>query len=234
MEYITALICTAIAFCAAVLSCVAANTRLSESYRTADNVNIITGFEKMRTGLSKITIKQWIVSAAFTLLTGFACYRAQVFGADQIQAIKAVVCCELVMSAAIIDLFTRKIPNRLNLALYIAGILLLAAELIFNRESFTTRLIASLIGLGVGFGFLYIMSLVTKGGMGMGDVKLIGGVGLSFGIAAVFYSFTYSMVVCLLAAVVMLISGRKKMKDKVPFCPFFYLGLIISVSIGTF
>lgn len=242
MEYIITFICVVIAFCLAVISCAAANVRIDrenkehdlDEKRNAKKSKHCSGFGEIKGGILGITAKQWAAAAVCTALTGFACFRAQSFCSDIIQTIKAMVCCGLVMSAAIIDLFTRKIPNKLNLVLYIAGGAMLAADYFFIRENFLLRLEASAIGLGVGFGFLFVMSLITKGGMGMGDIKLIGGVGFAFGIASVIYSVMYSMVICLLAAIIMLITGRKKMKDKIPFCPFFFLGLVISLSIGTF
>lgn len=242
MNYIIALGCAVVAFCLAVLSCAAANIRTNREQQKSDSDKKENTGEKnpvslcgtIKGGILAITAKQWAAAAVGTVLTGFACFRAQGFCSDNIQAVKAIVCCELVMSAAIIDLFTRKIPNKLNFILYIVGAVLLAAEFFFNRDNFPLRLEASLIGLGVGFGFLFVMSLVTKGGMGMGDVKLIGGVGLAFGIAALVYSVMYSMVFCLLAAIIMLVTGRKKMKDKIPFCPFFFFGIAASLSIGTF
>lgn len=242
MDYIISLICTVTGFCLATLSCSISNIHIAGENQKSDfskkdntlpkNPTLLLG--AIKSGILGITAKQWTAAAVGAVLTGFACFKAPGFCADSIQTAKAIVCCELVMSAAIIDFFTKKIPNKLNLTLYIAGVLLLAAEFIFNRGNFPLRLEASLIGAGVGFGFLFIMSLVTKGGMGMGDVKLIGGVGLAFGIAAVIYSLMYGMVICLLAAVVMLITGRKKMKDKIPFCPFFYLGMVLALTIGTF
>lgn len=242
MEYIVILICVITAFCAAVLSCAAANIRLNRESKeneadgkeNAEAKSPGSLFGAIKDGILAITAKQRAAAAVGTVLTGFACFRALGFCSDNLQAVKAAVCCVLVMSAAIIDLFTRKIPNKLNIALYIAGAALLAAEFFFNRDSFPLRFEASLIGFGAGFGFLLVMSLVTKGGMGMGDVKLIGGVGLAFGISALVYSVMYSMVFCLLAAIIMLVTGRKKMKDKIPFCPFFFLGLAVSLSIGTF
>lgn len=242
MEYITVFTCVITAFCLAALSCAIANIRrereskenASDEKRNVGENNLGVLLSAINDGFLGITAKQWAVAAVGTVLTGFACFRAQGFCADIVQTAKAIVCCELVMSAAIIDLFTRKIPNKLNLVLYIAGTALLAAEFFFNRENFPLRLEASLIGAGVSFGFLFVMSLATRGGMGMGDVKLIGGVGLAFGIAAVVYSVMYSMVICLFAAIIMLVTGRKKIKDKIPFCPFFFLGLVISLWIGTF
>lgn len=238
VKYIIIFVYIITTFCIAVLSCLVVSNFIFQRKNKDTLKSVIEKKESIfniaKNSIRHIMVKQLIVATICTVLTSFACFRAQIFGVNIIQTIKAVICCEIVMSAAIIDLFTKKIPNKLNLVLYIAGVVLLASEFFFNRESFPLRLTASLTGFGIGFGFLLVMSLITKGGMGMGDVKLIGGVGLIFGIASVIYSITYSMIICLFAAIIMLVTGRKKIKDKVPFCPFFFLGLIISVSIGTF
>lgn len=243
-KFLITSLCTIIAFLLSVISCIVSNLRLcnsaanekeeDSSLEENDGGERKKEIPKISQLIKDITKKQWITAAVCTAVTSFACFRGQLFALNSVQTVKAVICCELVMCGAIIDLFTKKIPNKLNIVLYIAGLLMLGAEAVFSMDTFVLRLTSSVIGVAVGFGVLLVLSLLTKGGMGMGDVKLIGGVGLTMGITVLCYSLAYSMVLCLIGAVIMLLGKIKKLKDKIPFCPFFYAGLIISVSLGTF
>ena len=244
-KFLITALCTIIAFLLSVISCIVSNLRLCNSAANEKEDDDSSSEEKddgerkkeipkISRLIKNITKKQWITAAVCTAVTSFACFRGQLFALNSVQTVKAVICCELVMCGAIIDLFTKKIPNKLNIVLYIAGLLMLGAEAVFSMDTFVLRLTSSVIGVAVGFGVLLVLSLITKGGMGLGDVKLIGGVGLTMGITVLCYSLAYSMVLCLIGAVIMLLGKIKKLKDKIPFCPFFYAGLIISVSLGTF
>ena len=237
-KFLITALCTIIAFLLSVISCIVSNLRLCNSAANEKEDDDSSSEEKddgerkkeipkISRLIKNITKKQWITAAVCTAVTSFACFRGQLFALNSVQTVKAVICCELVM-------FTKKIPNKLNIVLYIAGLLMLGAEAVFSMDTFVLRLTSSVIGVAVGFGVLLVLSLITKGGMGMGDVKLIGGVGLTMGITVLCYSLAYSMVLCLIGAVIMLLGKIKKLKDKIPFCPFFYAGLIISVSLGTF
>src|SRR5437763_8655398 len=80
----------------------------------------------------------------------------------------------LLVPAAAIDLEHRIIPNRLTA---LGAVLALAIGLILDPSGEPERLIA---GAAAG-GFLLIAALAYPGGMGMGDVKLAGVMGLFLG-----------------------------------------------------
>ncbi len=84
----------------------------------------------------------------------------------------------LTLIAAGWDLATRRIPNLLTMTAMALGV---AGHLVMGRE---TGLAWSLAGLCVGLGLLLVPALI--GGMGGGDLKLMGAVGAIVGPLAVF------------------------------------------------
>lgn len=89
--------------------------------------------------------------------------------------------------AAVIDVFTQKIPNWLTLPSMAVGLCL-------NCWFFgSTGLFSSAQGLLVGFGLLFLV--YRLGGMGGGDVKLLAAVGAFVGPRMVFYSFIWMALV---------------------------------------
>jgi leader peptidase (prepilin peptidase)/N-methyltransferase len=132
----------------------------------------------------------------------------------------------LVVPAALIDLEHRIIPNRLTAA---GAILALALGTALDPAGEPERLLA---GAAAG-GFLLLAAIAYPGGMGIGDVKLAGVMGLFLG-----RSVAAAMVVALLSGVLvgMLIIARKGAragrKTAVPFGPFLTLGALVAVFAG--
>jgi leader peptidase (prepilin peptidase) / N-methyltransferase len=132
----------------------------------------------------------------------------------------------VLVPAALIDLEHRIIPNRLTgagalLALALGGALDPAGE--------PTRLIA---GAAAG-GFLLLAALAYPGGMGMGDVKLAGAMGLFLG-AAVAPALLIALFAGVLvgAAIIARKGAHAGRKTAVPFGPFLALGGIVAVFAG--
>lgn len=195
--------------------------------------------QSIKQGFAVAPFSRVSVFVVSVLSVGIVSFCAQTFtwggdGIDTIGYIKIVITSLLLMSAAVIDFYTKKIPNFIPIAFLGSGIVMLIAEFAFMRESFLILLAGSLVGLVVGFLCLFAMSLITKGGIGMGDVKLISTMGFLCGIAASFYSFFLATVFCLFVTIILLILKRKKMKDELPFGPFLFLGYILTIILGKF
>lgn len=132
----------------------------------------------------------------------------------------------VVVPAALIDLEHRIIPNRLTALGAIVAIVLGTA---LDPAGEPERLIAG----AAAAGFLLLAALAYPGGMGMGDVKLAGVMGLFLGVAV-----APAILIALLAGVTVgaVIIARKGAaigrKTAVPFGPFLALGAIVAVYAG--
>jgi leader peptidase (prepilin peptidase)/N-methyltransferase len=132
----------------------------------------------------------------------------------------------IVVPAAMIDLEHRIIPNKLTALGAVVAIVLGTA---LDPAGEPERLIA---GAAAG-GFLLLAALAYPGGMGMGDVKLAGVMGLFLG-AAVAPAILVALLAGVLAgAVIMARKGAKAgRKTAVPFGPFLALGAIVAIYAG--
>jgi leader peptidase (prepilin peptidase) / N-methyltransferase len=132
----------------------------------------------------------------------------------------------IVIPAALIDLEYRIIPNRLTLLGAIVAIVLGTA---LDPAGEPQRLIA---GVAAG-GFLLLAALAYPGGMGMGDVKLAGVMGLFLG-RAVAPAILLALLTGVLygGLVIARVGAQAARKTAVPFGPFLALGAIVAVYAG--
>jgi len=94
-----------------------------------------------------------------------------------------VLTCDCLMimfgyAAALSDLSTRKAPNMLVLIIFGCWVLLALIKIFINFESGMESLIASAIGALIGGGLMLIVYLLSRKGLGAGDVKFMGTAGL--------------------------------------------------------
>jgi leader peptidase (prepilin peptidase)/N-methyltransferase len=132
----------------------------------------------------------------------------------------------LLVPAALIDLEHRIIPNRLTAA---GAALALVIGTALDPAGEPERVIA---GVAAG-GLLLIAALAYPGGMGMGDVKLAGVMGLFLGRAVAAAVLIALIAGVLVGAVIIARKGaRAGRKTAVPFGPFLALGGLASVFAG--
>jgi leader peptidase (prepilin peptidase)/N-methyltransferase len=138
----------------------------------------------------------------------------------------SIVLILLVVPAALIDLEHRIIPNRITA---LGAVLALVIGLALDPVGEPERLIA---GAGAG-GFLLLAALAYPGGMGMGDVKLAGVMGLFLG-AAVAPALLIALLAGVLLGVVVIArkGAQEGRKTAVPFGPFLALGALLAVFLG--
>jgi leader peptidase (prepilin peptidase)/N-methyltransferase len=191
-----------------------------------DNIPVLSWLilrERCRSCSAPIAARYPIVEATTALL--FAAVVA-VHHADTAQLVLGLVLVAFLVPIALIDLDHRIIPNRLTLP---AAVLAIVIGTALDPGGQVERLIAGTAAAAV----LGIPSLLNPKGMGLGDAKLIGVMGLYLGAAvapAFFVAFLAGTVIGIA------IIARKGMsqgrKTAVPFGPFLALGAIVGVLAG--
>lgn len=131
----------------------------------------------------------------------------------------------LLLVAAFIDLDHMIIPNRLVLA----G---LAAGAAFIPATGEITALNALGGAASASGFLLMLNIVTRGGMGMGDVKLAAVIGLFLGWPLTALALFAAFLLGGLGGVLLIMSGKKKRKDPIPFGPFLSAGAFVGFMWG--
>ena len=132
----------------------------------------------------------------------------------------------MLIAVADIDLEHRIVPNKIVVPMAIYGV---AASAVVRTDMLPELLIAG----AAAFTFLLVAALIHPAGMGMGDVKLAGVMGLYLGASiapALLVAFLSGSVV---GIAVMLRHGAAGRKKGVPFAPFLALGAVVALFAGS-
>jgi leader peptidase (prepilin peptidase) / N-methyltransferase len=133
----------------------------------------------------------------------------------------------VVVPVALIDLDHKIIPNKITLP---AGLLAVAIGLTLRPSAVPEQLVS---GAAAG-GFLLVFALAYPRGMGMGDVKLAGVLGLYLGKAVAVAVLSGVLAGTVIGVAVMARTGiTRGRKTAVPFGPFLALGGVIALFAGS-
>ncbi|WP_078413927.1 prepilin peptidase [Priestia abyssalis] len=91
----------------------------------------------------------------------------------------------------------------------------------------------SILGAAVGFGLLLFIAFVSKGGMGGGDIKLYGVLGIVLGWKLVLLSFFLATLFGAVIGSIGMMIGKVKRKNPIPFGPFIAAGTLCAYFYGT-
>jgi len=128
---------------------------------------------------------------------------------------------------ALIDFDRRIIPNKITLP---AAVLAVAIGLALDPAGVPEQLIAG----AAAAGFLLVFVLAYPRGMGMGDLKLAGMLGLFLGRSVVIAILVAVLVGTIVGGLVMARVGVKQgRKTAVPFGPFLAIGGVVALLAGT-
>lgn len=131
----------------------------------------------------------------------------------------------LVVSVALIDLDHRIVPNRILLPAAVAGIALVAVT---DLDRLPEHLAA---GAGA-FAFLLVAALIHPKGMGMGDVKLAGVLGIYLGLEVVPALLAAFLSGAVTGVALIARDGGEARKRGVPFAPFLAFGALVGWFVG--
>ena len=123
-----------------------------------------------------------------------------------------------------IDLEHQLLPNKIVYPLAVWG---LVAVAIVDTGDLAEHLIA-----GAAAFLVFLVIAVVSAGMGVGDVKLAGVMGLFLGVAVIPALFVAFLTGSLVGLVIMIREGTGARKKKVPFGVFLALGGIVAVLVG--
>ncbi len=102
----------------------------------------------------------------------------------------------------------------------------------FILHNIQLDLINSLLGLIVSSGLFLLIIIISKGGIGGGDMKLIGVLGFILGVKKIILTIFLSFVLGAIISILLLLFKIKGMKDPIPFGPFICIAFIITIFWG--
>lgn len=146
--------------------------------------------------------------------------------------IKYFILTPMLLSVFVIDYKLQIIPNRLNLTIFEVGFLFAFLYGLSNVAITINMLLGMLAGGGI---FLLITLLgglfYGKEAMGFGDVKLMGALGLFFGLSNIVIITLVSFLIGAILSIVLLVTKIKKSDEYIPFGPFIVIATFISMYV---
>lgn len=129
------------------------------------------------------------------------------------------------LAIAVIDLEHRLILNRMILA---ASPIVLVANLLIGKATIAS----ALFGAAAGFGLFLLLALLAPGGMGMGDVKLAGLIGLTTGLSSVLVALFVAILIGGIAGAVILLKSRFRRGQTMAYAPYLVAGVWVVLLDG--
>jgi len=184
-------------------------------------VSFLSTGGKCRYCNTKISIQYPIVE----LLTGFFFLAAYLKFGISVQLFIYLLLISALIAVTVIDYKHMIIPNKITYPLIVISVL---SAIIFDYLT----IFQSLLGIVIPSLLLLIVAFIFKGGMGMGDVKLVaaigGFMGWSYTLAGIFLGSLLGSIIGL-SLMGLGIIGRK---TRIPFGPFICIGAVVMIFFG--
>ncbi len=129
-----------------------------------------------------------------------------------------------------IDLKHMIIPD--SLILVILGVAIIYKALGYALYRTSPEILDSFLGMFLSGGLFLLIIILSQGGMGGGDVTLIGSLGFILGVKYIALTIFLSFILGAIISVFLLAFKIKEKKDPIPFGPFIVLAFIITTFLG--
>lgn len=144
----------------------------------------------------------------------------------QVELIIALVFISLLIIITVSDIQYMLIPNKILLPF---GIVLFVLRIISPLNPWWD----SLLGAFIGFGMLLLIGILSKGGMGGGDIKLFFVIGLVLGtLHTLLTLFLAALIGSVIGIIILRVKGKGR-KTPIPFGPSIAVSAIIAYFFGT-
>ena len=146
--------------------------------------------------------------------------------------IKFMILAPALIIAFIVDYKIQIIPNRLNLTLFEVGMIFVFLYGLSNIAISINMLLGMLAGAGIFVLITLIGGIVYgKEAMGFGDVKLMGVIGLFFGLSNVIAITLMAFLIGAILSIFLLATRIRKSNEYIPFGPFIVIATYISMYV---
>lgn len=127
----------------------------------------------------------------------------------------------LIVVESVSDIRKREIKISYVIAISIVGIVM---SLFGAKEN----IVSMLLGVSIGV-FIYVLSIITSGGVGRGDAFMLCATGTLLGFEKNLILFLSSLLLCALFSAFLLVAFKADKNQKLPFIPFMIPGFVMLV-----
>jgi len=182
---------------------------------------------ELGTGLAFAAVAVWFA------LTRWQATDAPHLTASILELVAFLYLAAISVTLTLIDLDTHKLPNSIVLPSYLVGGVLLGAASVITHD--WVKLVTMLAGAAALFVLYFAIALISPRGMGFGDVKLAGVLGLylaHLGIAQLVVGAFAAFLLGGLFAIVLLALRRVARTSGIPFGPWMLAGAWLGAVVG--
>jgi leader peptidase (prepilin peptidase)/N-methyltransferase len=200
--------------------------------RTRDNVPVVSWLilrGRCRDCGEPISGRYPLVELGTALLYGVLAAR---FGASTV-LVAFLYLGSVGLALAMIDIDVKRLPNKIVLPSYPVSACLLGIAALAEHDVWSFARAA--MGMAALFGLYFLLAFIYPAGMGFGDVKLAGLLGIYLGylgwgevVTGGFLGFLFGGVV----GVGLMLAGRAGRKSQIPFGPYMLAGALVAIIAG--
>lgn len=204
-------------------------TSCSHSLKWYDNIPILSYVMlkgKCRYCREKISLQYPIVEA----LNGILYILLYYTHGPTLEFLFLALISSMLIAIAGTDITAQVVPDGLVIAVFVlSSIEKLIQHYIFH-ESVDIK--GSILGALFGGALFTVISLISKGGMGGGDITLISSLGFVLGLEKEILAVFLSFIIGAVSSLFLVGTKAKSMKDYIPFGPFIILSFFITIFFG--
>lgn len=131
--------------------------------------------------------------------------------------------------AAVGDAKNKLVPNRLVLVMLGGWVLVMAPQLFWQTEKTLPVLLSSVLGALLGGMVFLTVYLLSRHGLGGGDVKFMAAAGLYLGIQGVLPAMLAGSILSAVIGLGLILARRMDRKGTMPLIPFLYVGILLTI-----
>ena len=131
-----------------------------------------------------------------------------------------------------IDSKEKRIPNKILIWMLIIRAAILCVEGVLYKEYWMSIAISAIGGFLIAGGMFLFCYIITKGGIGAGDVKLFSVLGLYTGSGAIFSVIFLTVLFAAVYNSINLLRKKTDLKQEIPFAPFIFWGSVVAMLLG--
>lgn len=163
--------------------------------------------------------------AVFELITALLFVYSYIVVGFQLELLVAWIFISILVAITISDLHTKLIPNKI---IFPGMAIFLILRWFAHPLPYTDYLLGFLIGGGI----FYLVAIISRGGMGGGDIKLLAMIGLVLGWQHTLMTILLSSVIGVVISGILLLFGKIKRKEPIPFGPYIALAAVVAYFWG--
>ena len=143
-----------------------------------------------------------------------------------------LVTAALLLILSIVDFDIKEVPHGILLGILILGAIVFILSFFPSVALTSTVWWEHLVGAFIISVPLFIVMIVTGGGIGGGDIKLMFCLGLLLGYRLVLIAFLFGIVLAAIVSVILVIAFGKNRKFELPLVAFLSVGFLLAVLFG--